>query len=57
MDQLTKRQKAVLKIIEGELKKSGVLPTLGKIAEKLGVSSKNGIAGHIRALEKKGKRK
>jgi repressor LexA len=51
---LTERQKQVLAIIEKNIKSAGYFPSLREIADKLGVNNKTGIAGHIKALEKKG---
>ncbi|MGE0174727.1 MAG: transcriptional repressor LexA [Oligoflexales bacterium] len=51
---LTDRQKEVLAIIENNIKRAGYFPSLREIADKLGVNNKTGIAGHIKALEKKG---
>ncbi|NNJ97869.1 MAG: transcriptional repressor LexA [Gammaproteobacteria bacterium] len=54
MNELTSRQRQVLEFIREELTASGMPPTVAEIAAAMGVSSTNGIRGHLQALERKG---
>ena len=54
MQKLTKRQSQVLEFISETLAVSGMPPTVAEIAAAMGVSSTNGIRGHLQALERKG---
>src|SRR5437016_4628439 len=51
---LYKRQKEILDFIKGYIEKYGYSPTLGEIAEAMGVSSLATIHEHLQALVKKG---
>lgn len=51
---LTSRQREVVSIIEGHLRARGVPPTLREIGGAMGITSTNGVADHLRALERKG---
>lgn len=54
MENLTGRQSEVLEFIREKLAERGMPPTVAEIAEAMGVSSTNGIRGHLQALERKG---
>lgn len=54
MNELTTRQRQVLEFIREELTASGMPPTVAEITAAMGVSSTNGIRGHLQALERKG---
>ena len=54
MSRLTARQHQVLEYIRGMLAAKGMPPTVAEIAAAMGVSSTNGIRGHLQALERKG---
>ncbi|MBT3704258.1 repressor LexA [Candidatus Peregrinibacteria bacterium] len=54
MDNLTDKQKAVLKFIEKYQMKNGRSPTLRELREGFNVSSDNSILKHLKALEAKG---
>ncbi|HEY5604217.1 MAG TPA: transcriptional repressor LexA [Gammaproteobacteria bacterium] len=54
MEQLTERQKEILDFISETVAASGMPPTVAEIAAAMGVSSTNGIRGHLQALERKG---
>jgi repressor LexA len=51
---LYKRQKQILKFIKDYIDKYGYSPTLGEIAEAMGVSSLATVHEHVQALAKKG---
>ena len=51
---LYKRQKQILRFIKEYIQKYGYSPTLGEIAEAMGVSSLATVHEHLQALEKKG---
>jgi repressor LexA len=51
---LYKRQKQILKFLKDYIDKYGYSPTLGEIAEAMGVSSLATVHEHLQALEKKG---
>lgn len=52
--ELTARQQEVLDFILNFLWSRGYQPSLREIGAALGIKSLNGIAGHIRALHRKG---
>ena len=54
MQPRTRRQKEVLEIIDRYISKHGYEPSYQQIARQLGVSSKGGIAKHIKSLEEQG---
>jgi repressor LexA len=54
MQPRTKRQKEVLEIITRYIKNHGYEPSYQQIARQLGVSSKAGVAKHIKSLEDQG---
>jgi repressor LexA len=54
MQKLTERQKQILDFIREELAASGMPPTVAEITAAMGVSSTNGIRGHLQALARKG---
>jgi repressor LexA len=54
MQPRTRRQKEVLEYITGYIEKHGYEPSYQQIARQLGVSSKAGIAKHIKSLESQG---
>lgn len=51
---LTDRQKLVLDFITRFIAEKGYGPTMREIGNGLGIGSTNGVAGHLKALEKKG---
>ena len=54
MEDLAPRQRQVLEYIAACLDQRGIPPTYREIANALGMKSTNGVADHIKALEKKG---
>jgi repressor LexA len=54
MQKLTERQKQILDFIKEEVAASGMPPTVAEITAAMGVSSTNGIRGHLQALARKG---
>ncbi|MGC2236021.1 MAG: transcriptional repressor LexA [Pyrinomonadaceae bacterium] len=54
MQPRTRRQKEVLEIITRYIKNHGYEPSYQQIARQLGVSSKAGVAKHIKSLEAQG---
>lgn len=54
MQKLTVRQRQILDFIREELAASGMPPTVAEITAAMGVSSTNGIRGHLQALARKG---
>lgn len=54
MQPRTRRQKEVLEIITRYIKNHGYEPSYQQIARQLGVSSKAGVAKHIKSLEDQG---
>jgi repressor LexA len=54
MEKLTERQSQILDFIRETVAASGMPPTVAEIAVAMGVSSTNGIRGHLQALERKG---
>lgn len=53
-EELSPRQKDVLRVVLSSLDKYGVPPTYREIGDALGVASTNGVADHIKALIRKG---
>ena len=51
---LTARQRQVLEIIQHNVQKSNIVPSLREISAALGISSLNGVRCHLDALERKG---
>lgn len=51
---LSPRQRDVLSCITNALDQRGIPPTYREIGDALGISSTNGVADHMKALEKKG---
>ena len=54
MDELTPRQRQVLRFIQDNLDEQGRPPTRAEIAEALGFKSANAAEEHLRALQRKG---
>ena len=54
MEKLTERQGQILEFIRETVADSGMPPTVAEITAAMGVSSTNGIRGHLQALERKG---
>ncbi|UCB54890.1 MAG: transcriptional repressor LexA [Thiotrichales bacterium] len=54
MEKLTERQRQILEFIRERVDFSGMPPTVAEITAAMGVSSTNGIRGHLQALERKG---
>ncbi len=54
MDNLTPRQREVLRFIQEALAKSSLPPTRAEIAQALGFKSANAAEEHLRALQRKG---
>jgi len=54
MEKLTERQSQILEFIRETVAVSGMPPTVAEITAAMGVSSTNGIRGHLQALERKG---
>jgi repressor LexA len=54
MEKLTKRQSQVLEFIKEKVVSTGMPPTVAEITAAMGVSSTNGIRGHLQALNRKG---
>ena len=54
MEKLTARQRQVLEYIRDTVSGSGMPPTVAEITTAMGLSSTNGIRGHLQALERKG---
>lgn len=54
MEKLTERQSQILEFIRETVAASGMPPTVAEITAAMGVSSTNGIRGHLQALERKG---
>lgn len=51
---LTDRQKTILAFIRRHSEERGYPPTVREIGEEFGIRSPNGVADHLKALEKKG---
>jgi repressor LexA len=54
MEKLTERQRQIFEFIKDTVLDNGMPPTVAEIAAAMGVSSTNGIRGHLQALERKG---
>ncbi|MCX8064518.1 MAG: transcriptional repressor LexA [Candidatus Hydrogenedentes bacterium] len=54
MEDLTERQKRVLECIIKFIREQNYTPSIIEICQSLGIRSTNGVAGHIKALVKKG---
>ncbi len=54
MDDLTPRQRQVLRFIQDSMVENGMPPTRAEIAEALGFKSANAAEDHLRALQRKG---
>jgi len=54
MDDLTPRQRQVLRFIQDAVLENGMPPTRAEIAEALGFKSANAAEEHLRALQRKG---
>lgn len=52
--ELTKRQAQILDFIYEYAGENGYPPTIRQIGEKFGIKSPNGVADHLKALERKG---
>lgn len=51
---MTDRQSEILDFIRGYIERHGYGPTLREIGKQFKIGSPNGVAGHIRALKRKG---
>lgn len=54
MDDATARQLAIYEFILEEIAENFCPPTVRMIQERFGISSPNGVCGHLRALVRKG---
>ncbi|MGB5277892.1 MAG: transcriptional repressor LexA [Gammaproteobacteria bacterium] len=54
MEKLTKRQSQIFEFIKEAVASNGMPPTVAEITAAMGVSSTNGIRGHLQALNRKG---
>jgi repressor LexA len=54
MEQITKRQEAILAFIRQSLRQRGYPPSLREIGKQFGIASTNGVRYHLGALEKAG---
>ena len=54
MEDLTARQQEILEFIASTVDQQGVAPTFREIGDALGIRSTNGVADHVKALERKG---
>lgn len=54
MEELTDKQRAILKYIEDRARQTGFRPTLDEVRRHFGFRSINGAVVHIKALERKG---
>lgn len=52
--ELTLRQAAILAFIRRSFRECGCAPTIREIGAEFGFSSPNAIAGHLRAISRKG---
>ena len=53
-DKITKRQQAVLDVIEQYIREKGFGPTVREVCQALGLSSPSTVHVHLKALEEKG---
>lgn len=51
---LTSRQREIVRFIVAFRETNGYSPTMREIGVRLGIRSTNGVADHLRALERKG---
>ena len=51
---LTERQQMIYDFIRGLIVRRGYGPTVREIAQRMDISSPNGVMGHLKALERKG---
>src|SRR5687767_10498474 len=51
---LTTRQEEIYNFIVKSIRQNGYQPSVREIGSKLGITSTNGVSGHLKALEKKG---
>jgi repressor LexA len=54
MEELTPRQRQILKLIQQTIAENGMPPTRAEIAEEFGFKSPNAAEEHLRALQRKG---
>jgi repressor LexA len=54
MEELTDRQREILKFIVKEAESRGFPPTIREIGERMEIRSTNGVNDHLKALERKG---
>ncbi len=54
VEDLTQRQRQILRLIRGFIARSGLPPTRAEICREMGFSSPNAAEEHLRALERKG---
>lgn len=54
MEELTDRQREILKFIVNETEARGFPPTIREIGEEMDIRSTNGVNDHLKALERKG---
>jgi len=54
MEKLTERQLQIVEFIRETVAANGMPPTVAEITAAMGVSSTNGIRGHLQALQRKG---
>ncbi|MCP4804652.1 MAG: transcriptional repressor LexA [Proteobacteria bacterium] len=54
MEELAPRQQEILEYIAAAIDQRGVAPSFREIGDALGIRSTNGVADHIKALERKG---
>lgn len=54
MNELTPRQREILRLIQNCIRESGMPPTRAEIAAEMGFKSANAAEEHLRALQKKG---
>ncbi len=52
--ELTQRQKAILEFLQDHFQKESYWPSIRDIQQHFGFASTNAVAGHLRALERKG---
>ena len=53
-EELTPRQREILKLIQEHMSEEGMPPTRAEIAQRMGFKSPNAAEEHLRALQKKG---
>lgn len=54
LEDLAPRQRAILEFIAASIDQYGVAPSYREIGDGLGIKSTNGVADHVKALERKG---